>query len=183
MKRFHAQRLSVIHIAWGEHKVDHLPAVVGHQMQLEAVKPTYGTLPSFSQPIEHPVAMDPPVVAHTQGGGIYKADARTIPKGTILQICRQRKHGIRTKLNHAVVTDHLRKITSQVLVYITQVEGFEVSESTQVEKHLDGHYLGEGKGSLPLTFFPLTDQVFFKQRLQFFTKIVDGTENFGNFNT
>jgi hypothetical protein len=112
-------------------------------MQFETVKPSYRTLSPFGQPIEYLMAMDPPVVTYTQGCGIYKADARTIPKGKVLQLGRQRKHGIRTKLHHTIVTDQIGKISTKVLAYISQIEGLEVSKPTQMEQYLDRHYLGK----------------------------------------
>jgi len=110
-------------------------------VQLEAIKPPNGTLPSLCQSIEYLMGMYTPVVAYPQRSTVDKTDATATAQTMAFQVHGQRDQAVTAEFDHAVVTDQVREVGSHVDTYIPVVEGLELSHPGHVKEYLNGHYL------------------------------------------
>jgi len=108
-KVFHLQRISVIGMASGEHKIDHMATVAGNQVELKSIKPANRTLSEGGQTVKYFVGVNPPVIAHAKRCDIDKGDTGTLPGGFGFKVDGQRQDHLAAQLGKPVVRNQTRE--------------------------------------------------------------------------
>ena len=78
------QRLPVVHVAGGNHKVKQRPALVAYQVELQAEEPSHGAFAPPGNATESLVNVYPPVLAHTRRAAVHDADAGSLAGQSLL---------------------------------------------------------------------------------------------------
>jgi len=152
-------------------------------VELEAIEPADGTIPSFSHPIKSPVLVYPAVMAYFQVCGIYKTDAPAFAKALGLQVEHKGQGHPALEFHEPVVGDQTGKKVIKVRANVVAIESLEVGELAIVEQDQDADDLGVRHLCLSDTaaIFFAFHKVVFDLLLKFNAKIIDRNEEFGNF--
>src|SRR6185312_4428361 len=132
--------LAIIHVAWGQTEGEEFPAVVDHQVQLEAVEPADRGLATAGVHPEDAVLVDARIAADRQGGGVHEADAGAIAQLRV-RVDGQRHQHPRQQFDEAMVAHELRELRAQVALHLLRVERLEGAVARLLKEDGDGHDL------------------------------------------
>ena len=121
-ERFDLQWFPVVHVPRCNHEVEQFSFLVADEMELEAIEPAHGALPSLSDTLEYLVDVYALVLAHTQRRAIHEADTSAFPQEHLLDEDNQRNSDGALQLHEAIVGDHVREKMAKVLADVFHIE-------------------------------------------------------------
>lgn len=141
--------IPVVNIRTCKTKCYDFPTVIAHQMQLEAVTPSHGTLPVRSDVLENLVGIAAQVMTHRYHRRVNETDSAALAKALNLHKEHHVEEHARHEFHKAVIRHGVRETAGQMLLYIKEVVVFEIGERAEMVANEDCHYLTLAQ--LPLT--------------------------------
>ena len=108
-------------------------------MELEAIEPAHGALPSLSDTLEYLVDVYALVLAHTQRRTVYETDTCAFSQEHLLDEDNQRNSDGALQLHKAIVGDHVREQVAKVLADVFHIEMLQAAVARIMEKDHDEH--------------------------------------------
>jgi hypothetical protein len=122
MKRLLFQRLAVVHVSLGEHKIKYFTPVVDNQVKFKTKEPANRTLTFGGQSFEYLIGMLPPDMAYFQRGRINKRYSGTLTQTRGFQKDSHWHGCFLLKFNKTIVGYKTREFLSQMLTYIVKIK-------------------------------------------------------------
>ena len=178
------QRFPVVDIRRGNHEAKDLAFLVDDDVQLEPEEPSQGALAPHGDALEHLVAVDALVTAHTHGCGVDEVDARALAKQHLLDKDQQGKGHFPLQFHEPVVRHGLCEKAVPMSADVVEVEVLEAAVSAHMEddQYRDDlrvrHAVGLVAVAFPVTYL---ESVFFHRLIEKLAEVVCHAVNFRNF--